>query len=62
MTPAPIIHTLSCDECGDTHVELREIERNGWGGEIICRACFPNTAESHECDFHDFRMAQEASE
>lgn len=62
MTAAPMLHVMSCDGCGDALTELREIVRNGWGGEIICAACFPNTREAENCDFTDFPMAQEASE
>lgn len=62
MTAAPMLHVLSCDDCGDAHVQLREIARSGWGGEIICAACFPNSREAANCDFTDFPMAQEASE
>ncbi len=59
-TPCPMEHHLCCDECGDATVELREIERGGWGDEIICAACFPATAEAGECDFTDYKIAQEA--
>lgn len=50
---------LSCDLCGEDAVTLREISRGGWGGVIICSACFAGTGEARECDFSDFPVVQE---
>lgn len=58
---APAIHTLSCDLCGDTQTELREVNRAGWVPNLItCRPCFD--AADGENDFTLLDMAQEASE
>ena len=57
MTPP-----LTCDDCGASTAELREINAGEIYASIICAACFVSTAEASECNFTDFPMAQEASE
>lgn len=57
----PNAHALSCDLCGETTAELREVDLKGWVANLItCHACF--TAFDGENDFTDLKMAQEASE
>lgn len=50
---------LSCDICGEDHVELRTYPMHGWtADDILCRACF--LGRDSENSFEDFPMAQEA--
>lgn len=48
---------LSCDLCGEDHVELREIHRHAPVNSIWCAACF---GHPDEAEFTDFPLAQEA--
>lgn len=52
---------IPCEECGETHVEIRVYPFGGWIPDaLVCRECFAGF--DTENSFTDFRLIQKAIE